>query len=379
MLKKDLSLYTSSLTILMVITILRQYSLIIQNVVSAYGGVIDAIICILFLGMYVLFYSIRKKISVNEIAFIFLMVILFLIFRKQQLFILLIYAIAFMVISPERVVYVYRNAILFAVIINTTLALVTHHIYNSQGEALAFGFGNQNTTAFYLSFLIILFSFYSDSFGKLKQRFNFKFFIFYLIIFLLVIFLFNDMTAALLMVMYAFLSLLINKTTLFKNQLFCILIVIFPFFLLFITYWLAMNYGYVTWTLNLDKLLSGRLNIWHYYFSRMPIDLISNNRLFVISAWGNDYTPHQGLFDGSYAYILYIFGFLFSIFYTLGIALCNYKLIKYKKYLLLSLMIGLELVGFSENQMFSYAYSFASVFAILSFNKNWLRKDMENK
>ena len=42
-------------------------------------------------------------------------------------------------------------------------------------------------------------------------------------------------------------------------------------------------------------------------------------------------------------------------------------------------MIGLELVGFSENQMFSYAYSFASVFAILSFNKNWLRKDMENK
>lgn len=378
MLKKNPSWYTVSLITLMVITILRQYSLIFQNITSTYGKVIDIIICILFASIYLLFYSVKGKININETIFVFLMLIIFAVFSKQQLFILLMYSIAFTIVSPETVVYIYRNAILFAFFINTVFSLITHRIYNSQGEALAFGFGNQNTTAFYLGFLIILFSFYEDGVGNLKQRFSLKFYVFYSIVFLLVTFLFKDMTVTLLMVIYILLSITINNTSLINNRLFCMLVIITPFLLLLATYWLTINYGYVTWTLNLDRLLSGRINIWHYYFSRMPIELISNNRIFVISAWGNDYTPHQGLFDGSYAYMLYIFGFLFSIFYTLGVSLCNYKLIKYKKYVLLSMMIGLELVGFTENQMFSYAYSFASIFAILSFNKNWFRENMEN-
>ena len=101
----------------------------------------------------------------------------------------------------------------------------------------------------------------------------------------------------------------------------------------------------------------------------MPLKVLSQNKIFVYS-WGVNYTPHQGAFDGSYAYLLYIYGYLFTIIYIILLCLCNYKLLKYKQYRLLTIMIVLEIIGFSENQMFSYLCSFTSIFAMLSLDNS---------
>lgn len=364
--------YSKTLTFIIIVLILKQYSLVFAGINTAYGELINYILCIILLLIYILYDIQENSIKINNIVLGFCFVILFIIFRKQQLLLLFVFSFSFLHITPLKSVFVYRDAIFLAVVINFVLAIFTHNLLNTNREAIAFGFGNQNTIGFYLILGGILFSLKEDGTGKLTIKSNSYIYILLLIDTLVVTMFFDDFTALILILVFLISYYFFTRTNVLSKKVICNFIEILPLILAWLTYWLAMNYGRYSWINSLDQLISGRINIWNYYFTRMPIKLFSNNYLFVVSAWGSNYTPHQGLFDGTYAYLLYILGVLFTAIYVLGLMICNYKLITSKRYVILALMIAIEVCGFSENILYSISCCFGSVFALLSFHNSWV-------
>lgn len=373
-LKKEVSWYPQVIIFSIVILILVQYSMVFKSLGDYYGLWINYGICGILTISYILYDVQYGKVYVSNLVYIFCMIIIFCVIRKQQILYLFIFCFAFMHLSPYETINVYRQGILYAVSINIILAMLTHNLYNLNGDAIALGFVNQNTIAYCIASLGVLFSICEVRNGELEVKRNYKWQFIVLITLLITYFVFGDMTASIFIIIFEMLQRLLSKLNLTKHKIMGFLLCIYPLFLAYCSYWLAVNFNMgSSWMIKLDRLLSGRLNIWHYYFTRMPIKLISTNRIFVVSAWGNDYTPHQGAFDGTYAYLLYIIGIIFTLIYVAGLAICNYKLMKYNQWMLLSLMLSLELIAFSENTPYSYALSFTSIFAMLSFHKDWLK------
>lgn len=372
--KEEQKWYSWMIIISIILSIFMQYSMVFRTVNINYGNWVNYIICAVLVISYILYDVQRNKIYVKDMVYIFLMILIFSIIRKQQILYLFVYCLAFIHLTPYQTIDVYRKGILYAVSINLVLAILTHNLYNLNGDTIALGFMNQNTAAYYIASIVILFSIYEGENGDLKTKKNTKWYFLLLVSLFITYVLFNDATATIFIILFEFVQYFFFNSNILKNKIMDFIFCVLPFFLLYSSYWLAVNFNLgSSWMTRLDQLLSGRINIWHYYFTRMPISLISTNRIFVVSAWGSDYTPHQGAFDGTYAYILYIIGILFALIYVIGLAVCNYKLMKYNKLVLLALMLSLELVAFSENTSYSYALSFTSIFAMLSFHKDWLK------
>lgn len=378
-LKKEKNWYLLIIIFSIIISIFYQYSIVFE-VLNDYRNWINYILCLILISSYILYDFQSGKAYLNNLVYMLFMLLIFCVLKKQQLLLLFVFCFAFMHLNPYQTINVYRKAILYAFFINLILAALTHNLYNSFGDAIALGFGNQNTTAYCIEFLLILFSIYQGEEDELKVKKSIQWQFFILISTILTWIVFNDTTATIFIISFEILQRLFQKSNILRNVIIKIIICILPLFLLYSSYWLAINYSSNSrWLIEFDQLLSARLNIWHYYFIRMPISLISNNRIFVISAWGNDYTPHQGAFDGTYAYLLYVIGILFAVIYVIGLGICNYKLIKYKQQVLLALMLSLELIAFSENTPYSYAVSFASIFALLSFHRSWLKGEEHSR
>lgn len=358
--------YKLILVIILTTSMVYNYSLMFSTIDTS---TLDRLVIISLAGFYIIFKFIIKNINYYNVIVIFLFLILCFVIKNKELMLLCTFCIAYLQVKPQDVIDVYMYSLGATLVINFLYAIINNNIHNIQGEGFSFGFSNQNTTSFFLAlFLILLIIHRSKPYGNF--RLSLENICFLLIGLVLNIVFFNDLTVSIFLIVFLTLNLISPKF--FDLKITKFLVIIVPFLLIFLTLFLANNYNpLVNWMVKCNDLLSGRLNIWNYYFSRMPIQLISHNELFVIS-WGINYTPHQGAFDGSYAYLLYVFGYLFSALYVCGLSLCNYKLIKYKKYSIFVLLIALELVGFSENQMFSYACSFTSIFALLSFHKDWL-------
>ena len=134
-----------------------------------------------------------------------------------------------------------------------------------------------------------------------------------------------------------------------------------------------MNYYSGNWLFELNKVITMRPVIWNYFFTRYPIQLTNGNPI-IIGKIGFEYTPGQGAFDGSYAYLLYTRGILFTIIVVLGLSIATYQLIQSKNNIILYFLICLELVGFSENILYSYGLSFGIIFAFLAYRFTWFHK-----
>ena len=123
----------------------------------------------------------------------------------------------------------------------------------------------------------------------------------------------------------------------------------------------------------MEKLSTSRLLMWNYYFMHQPLTL-QGNRINVIKGWGLFYTPGQGMFDGSYAYMLFVYGLIFSIVLFIGLALANFKLAWSGNYMLAIIMMVIEISGFTENQMVSVMISFAAIFALIAYMPKWIHR-----
>ena len=122
--------------------------------------------------------------------------------------------------------------------------------------------------------------------------------------------------------------------------------------------------------------LTQRLFVWNYYLKNYSSTLIPKPNQIT------NMDIVEGNFDGFYVYIWVFFGVLFFLLIVLGMALSNYKLYKNRNYAILSLMVGFEILGFSETVILSCNYNFAIFFALLAFYPDWLQlqnKNIKNK
>ena len=356
-------IYKTAVIVLLTFSMLYNYSNIFVNTDTS---LLDKIIVASLLCLYILFKFADNYISKSDIAIVIFLLLIWFIFKRTELLVLILLCCVCLRISPQDVINIYKNIIFYLLIINFLYSIITNNFYNLQGQDISFGFSNQNQTSFFISLLLAIIVFQN----RIKQNLKILNLILLMVGIGIDIKVFGDLTAAIFLLLILIFILL--PSNIVNSKIIKLLVLILPFALTIITYFLAIDYNpLIDWMAKLNHLLSDRLNIWNYYFSQSHIQLISKNELFVIS-WGSNYTPHQGAFDSSYAYLLYIFGYLFTSIYIIGLSICNYKLLKSKKYNLLFLLLAIEISGFTENQMFSYVSSFTSIYALLSFHKYWL-------
>lgn len=364
---KSIKGYNTILTVLITVLTLKEYSLMFTN--SPYMAVItNGVLGIMFF-MYVLKLTSNEKITVNDSVFILLLLLMIFFLRKKQLLELSVICLTFLPLKPNETIKVYRNSLVLSLLVALVYGLLTGKLYSLDRGTFTMGMGNENSTGFLLALLATIILSESQDINNKKNLFL------YILIMLVENFVFGDRTAVIMLVVFPLILKITYKFSTAKILKFGL--IIFPEVMAYATYWVIINFHRYGFLVTLNHLLSDRINIWNYYFTRMPISLISKNKIFVVSAWGADYTPHQGLFDGSYAYILYSIGIAFMIIYILGLSLCNYKLLKSNQLGMLALIVTLEVAGFSENGLFSYAFSFGSIFALMGYHKTWLTRGKE--
>lgn len=312
----------------------------------------------------------KNRQLVQDIVFILFLVLIVIFFRKMVIFQIVSVVIAFLPVTANDTWLAYRNGIIISVILAFIFGLLGYSLYNTNtyDGVLTLGFVNENQIGYYLAFIAISLLFrFSDH--SLQLNVNWWNGIFYVIVLLVNNRIFQDNTAVVLMIMFALFILVKNKI---KNWVLMIFILLAPFMTYF-TYWISMNFYSSNWTGKFNDLVTMRPEIWNYFFTRYPISLFGGNQI-IVSKFGYDYTPGQGAFDGSYAYMLYSLGILFTIFVVVGLSLAVYQLVRAKNYYVLVYLICLEFVGFSENIMYSYSLSFAIIFAFLAYRFTWFQK-----
>ncbi|UTF47667.1 hypothetical protein [Limosilactobacillus fermentum] len=315
----------------------------------------------------------KNRQLVQDIVFILFLVLIVIFFRKMVIFQIVSVVIAFLPVTANDTWLAYRNGIIISVILAFIFGLLGYSLYNTNtyDGVLTLGFVNENEIGYYLAFIAISLLFrFSDH--SLQLNVNWWNGIFYVIVLLVNNRIFQDNTAVVLMIMFALFVLVKNKI---KNWVLMIFILLAPFMTCF-TYWISMNFYSSNWTGKFNDLVTMRPEIWNYFFTRYPISLFGGNQI-IVSKFGYDYTPGQGSFDGSYAYMLYSLGILFTIFVVVGLSLAVYQLVRAKNYYVLVYLICLEFVGFSENIMYSYSLSFAIIFAFLAYRFTWFQKGIE--
>ena len=290
-------------------------------------------------------------------------------------YIVLAFALSFY--SPEEITLIYRRSLGLTFILAYISGLLVRNTRSFIDGVYSFGFYNENQTGFVLTLFAILMTVKITE-KSVTLNLNRKNGLFLFLVFLIVSFYFEDRTAELMIVAYI---LLILVRRLFKVRLFQFFVGAFPLLLAWAAYYCGMNYGLKPFLFIVNKLSTSRLLMWNYYFMHQPLTM-QGNRINVIKGWGLFYTPGQGMFDGSYAYLLFVYGLIFSIVLFFGLALVNFKLAWNGKYMLAIIMMVIEISGFTENQMVAVMISFAAVFALISYMPKWIHssdKDVLNE
>lgn len=311
----------------------------------------------------------KNRHLVQDLVFILFLAFIVVFFRKMIIFQIVAVVIAFLPTNAFGALKAYRNGILISIIVTFLFGFI-YGMYNTTiyDGVFTFGFVNENETGFYFTF-IAMFLLFNIEDRKINLNVNWQKFVIYVVVLLLNYVLFQDNTAAVIMVIFA---LLVIFNRMIRRWMLMISIILAPI-LTYTSYWIAMNYYSGNWLFELNKVITMRPVIWNYFFTRYPIQLTNGNPI-IIGKIGFEYTPGQGAFDGSYAYLLYTRGILFTIIVVLGLSIATYQLIQSKNNIILYFLICLELVGFSENILYSYGLSFGIIFAFLAYRFTWFHK-----
>lgn len=310
-----------------------------------------------------------KRISLFiYVLFIVLMLSIWHSFAMMQM---IMFVTLFIPLTPIDTVYIYKYGILLGVGIVIVLSLIgVISKYGSQGGHLALGFDNENITGFYLIFLSVLFFIKKKDTQTLKIKYNIFNVAFFLIAFSMDYHIFKDGTAIIIPVVFM-LTYFVSRNM--KVNFFSkVAVSILPLVLILFSIWVGLNFGRYNWLFKLNQLLTLRPFIWHYYLTNYPVGPFNSNWMIDIN-WVN------GAFDGSYVYWIVFNGYIFTCLVILGLIIANWKLVKNHCWILLSLLVTLEIVGFSENIFLNFYQCFGLVFALLAFNARWYKVNNLNK
>ena len=307
--------------------------------------------------------NLLKKQTIANLLYILLMILLLFILRKDYIFVYAIsIAIACLPLKMSNFLSMYRLILFFEILIIVSLACLLILPIRSRTGTLAFGFVNENVTGMTFSILSLLTLFNFQNQIKLSPTIKSIFLNFVSII--LNIFLFKDYTMVALYALFVIL-LMINKYI--KSQKVMYVFSIVPVLSFCASYFIAKNFLHYLWISKLNVFMTWRPFIWHYYLSSYPLSPFGASAL----GWKVNSQILSGAVDGSYIYMLVFFGYIVLMIVILGLTLCNILLVRKNHWGLLALIVGIEIVGISENIIFNYDNCFLFVMLFLSYSFEW--------
>ncbi|UUC15470.1 hypothetical protein [Limosilactobacillus fermentum] len=341
------------------------------QLIKSYISAIDSVLTVGLVLIGCLNVLLQKDIHlVQDIVFILFLAVIVIFFHQMSILQIAAVVIAFLPTDPLGALKAYRNGILISIIVTFLFGFFYGmHNTTTYDGVFTFGFTNENQTGYYFAFIAMCSLFIIED-RKIRLNVNWQKVVMYVIILLLNYILFQDNTVTISMAVFV---LLVMFNHMIWRWMLMISIILAPI-LTYASYWIAMNYYSGNWLFELNKVFTMRPVIWNYFFTRYPIQLTKGNPI-VVGNIGFEYTPGQGAFDGTYAYLLYSYGILFTIIVILGLSLATYQLIQSKNNIILYFLICLELVGFSENILYSYSLSFGIIFAFLAYRFTWFQKE----
>lgn len=336
-----------------------------NNYLSELQG-INTITMILICGLLVAGFTydiihINNKYQIIYLAFLFLIILIWKSNRTTIAIVML--GLLFMMISPEKTVYMYRWILTIQTIIGMLLSIIgLIPIRDERTGVLSLGFSNENGLGAVLEIIAITLIFDLKN-GKLTLTASKSRWLFLAFVVLFDSLIINDNTAVLTILIL--LILLMVKKVLVRSTLMKMVIVVLPIIISSFAIWIGINYNSTsTWMYKLNNAVTQRIFIWNYYFHNYPIQWMPNN-------WEFNSQIYWGFFDGAYTYFIINKGILLSILLILGLCICNFQLISWKKWNLLLIMLAIEIAGFSENIVITYYLSFSLVFIISAYNPAW--------
>ncbi|MDR7925265.1 hypothetical protein RIU76_11275 [Latilactobacillus sakei subsp. sakei] len=212
---------------------------------------------------------------------------------------------------------------------------------------IVLGFKNPNTIGYYFAMIAMI--------QIMIKKGNYKIlnFIVYITAIYFNIKFFGNETAIMMMLLFILVYILFNYMRIFdKNWIITLCLGALPFILFFIALYLGNNYGEYNYIEKINKIVTSRPVIWHYYLTNYPLSLFGND--VQIYTNGLAYTVGQGAFDGAYIYFPILNGILPFIIALFGLSISNVYLYKSRNFILLTLFIVLEISGFSEIYYFHF-------------------------
>lgn len=320
------------------------------------SGVILGIKAIAVVTFIMLLISMPLKINLSIILsmillLLFLLIgILFHIFNLVGLSMICFFSFGLKYSSIIRS-YLYSLGITFLIMMMLSLLNVIPNVDNS------FGFGYKNTTGYFLACLALAFVY------LLKNK---KWLVNIVLVGSLIIvgIPFNDRTAAFSLILFL---IFYNINFDFScNKIIKYSIILLPFLLTLVAFFLALSLNRISWMSNVDNILSYRLSIWNNiilnnHLSLIP-QMISSN--FVISSLSiGEYLFHwvkvSGL-DGFFAISIYQYGVLVYTIILVCWSIMLYLLLKkpQKNKLIIYFSIIMLVLGFSETIIIIYNLSY---------------------
>lgn len=308
--------------------------------------------------------------SNGELAFLFLLICSLFIWKFSYSIINIVaLGIIFFSFSPEKVLKVFRWIMLILIIMGIISSLTgIAPMYDSITGVFTLGFLNENGLGSAIEILAILIMFDYSKEDKLEISFSIYKWLIYLFVLLINFFFLNDSTAVL--TMFIFLIYVVFLRVIKKSRFLKFVILVTPMLLSYISVWLGFHFNASSsWMLKLNSMLTFRPSIWNYYCNRVQLSLLSSNYFNTQEEYVRFF---NGALDGSYIYALISMGWLYLILIVLGCTLCNYKLLKNRKYELLGFIFVMEIAGFSEGILTNIWLGCSFIYIILSYNPKWI-------
>lgn len=309
------------------------------------------IICTLYLISLIV-----SDIKTSDFIYLIFMIFIVLLFKSSYVLYCTVLALIYSRINIFNIIKNYKFSVYISTIVIIGCSLLGLVNRFSPLGVLTLGFVNENGLGYYLAIITIL-----STINLSLERFivNKQYYWFALIISCFLVFCIKDYTALLIIWLY-FLLIKGFYSGLFKKVR--IVFIILPLLLSIFSFWCGENFLKYQWLQYLNNIITKRFFLWNYYLTKRSIPLLGKRFEVDITADGRYWS-----LDGSYMYYMFAYGLLFAVIMIVGLCLANYYLLKSERYIFLSLLLVLEVSGFSENFLFNYNMSFGAIIALLGY------------
>lgn len=209
------------------------------------------------------------------------------------------------------------------------LCVISGALPFSYNGSITLGYSNANGPALLIFLLVVNYYFLSSN------KFTWYNLLIFVVTELLEYIVFDDITAAILLIVYVLFVFISEHIKL--NKFIVLLGSMTPFLLFFISLYLVQNYYRSNWIYKLNELLSYRVSLWLNYMTNYPPKMFPQVILDM-----------NAPLDSAYMYYLIHYGYVEILFICAILSLATYKIGKNNSKNLFILFIVLEIYSFSE-------------------------------